>query len=337
MATTIHQVAREAQVSMSTVSRAFGAPDLVNAETRRRVLEAAERLRYHPNRAARGLITGKTGNIGVIVPDLENAFFHGVLKGAQARSREADYWVFLADSDEDPRAEHELIMQMSKQVDGIVLCSSRMTTALLEQAAAETSLVFLNRKVPGSPSVLLDSVGGGRQVVDHLAELGHRRFAYLGGPRNSWSNRERRRGLRLGAKKRGLEIVEFGPYPPHFDSGAAGVDAALEHDISAIVAYNDLMALGVLSRLAERRISVPGRCSVVGFDDVPMATMTTPPLTTVAVPKERSGRVAVDMLLGLLETGDEPTDRVELPTQLVVRSSTGPPAKARSGRTSRTA
>lgn len=337
MATTIHQVAREAQVSMSTVSRAFGAPDLVNAETRRRVLEAAARLRYHPNRAARGLITGKTGNIGVIVPDLENAFFHGVLKGAQARSREADYWVFLADSDEDPRAEHELIMQMSKQVDGIVLCSSRMTTALLEQAAAETSLVFLNRKVPGSPSVLLDSAGGGRQVVDHLAELGHTRFAYLDGPRNSWSNRERRRGLRLAAKKRGLEIVEFGPYPPHFESGSAGVDAALEHDLSAVVAYNDLMALGALSRLAERRVPVPGRCSVVGFDDVPMATMTTPPLTTVAVPKERSGRAAVDMLLGLLEAGDEPTDRVELPTQLVVRSSTGPPHRARSRRASRTA
>ncbi|HEX6444481.1 MAG TPA: LacI family DNA-binding transcriptional regulator [Streptosporangiales bacterium] len=325
MAVTIHEVAKAARVSVSTVSRAFGSPDVVNAETRRRVLAAAERLRYRPNRAARGLITGRTGNIGVIVPDLENPFFHGVLKGVQSRSREADQWVFLADSGEDPYAEHELVMQLSKQVDGILLCSSRMRTAQLEQAAAERPLVFLNRKVPGSPSVLMDSAGGGRQIVGHLAELGHRRFAYLGGPRTSWSNRERRRGLRTAAARKGLEIVELGPYAPRFEAGGAAADAALEQGVTVIVAYNDLMALGVLARLAERGVAVPGECSVVGFDDVPISTMTTPTLTTVALPKAEAGRAAVDALLGLLEDPDGRPGREDLATRLVVRASTGAP------------
>lgn len=336
MAVTIHEVAKAARVSVSTVSRAFGSPDVVNAETRRRVLAAAERLRYRPNRAARGLITGKTGNIGVIVPDLENPFFHGVLKGVQSRSREADQWVFLADSGEDPAIEHELVMQLSKQVDGILLCSSRMRTAQLEQAAAERPLVFLNRKVPGSPSVLMDSAGGGRQIVDHLAELGHSGFAYLGGPRTSWSNRERRRGLRTAAAREGLEMVELGPYAPRFEAGGEAADTALERGVTAIVAYNDLMALGVLARFAERGVRVPDDCSVSGFDDVPMSTMTTPSLTTVALPKAEAGRAAVDALLGLLDDGDGSARRSDLATRLVVRASTGaPPRTNRRARTPR--
>lgn len=328
VAVTIHRVAREAGVSVSTVSRAFGAPEVVNEETRRRVLAVAAKLHYQPNRAARGLITGRTGNIGVIVPDLENPFFHCVLKGVQSRAWEADNWVFLADSREDPQVEYELITKMSKQVDGIVVCSSRMTTAQLEQVAADATLVFLNRKVHGSPSVFLDSARDSRQVIDHLAHLGHRRLAYLSGPTSSWSNRERRRGLRYAAKKHGLEIVELGPYAPHFESGRQGTDVALGHDVTAIVAFNDLMALGVLARLAECQIPVPTGCSVVGFDDIPMASMTSPPLTTLAVPKEEAGRAAGEMLLGLLADAGDKISEVGLSASLAVRASTAPPKPA---------
>lgn len=307
------------------MSRAFGMPDVVKEETRRRVLTAAAKLGYHPNRAARGLITGRTGNIGVIVPDMENPFFHSVLKGVQARARETDNWVFLADSGEDAQVEYELIMKMSKQVDGIVLCSSRMTSQQLEHALAETTLVFLNRRTPGSSSVFFDSAGGGRQVVNHLAQLGHRRLAYLGGPTNSWSNRERRRGLRYAAKRRGVEIVELGPYTPRFESGRQGADVALGHEVTAIVTYNDLMALGVLARLAERRISVPAGYSVVGFDDIPMAAMASPALTTLAMPKEEAGRAIVDMLFGLLANTSGTNSQVGLGTSLTPRASTAPP------------
>src|SRR5512138_792177 len=127
MAVTIKDVARAAGVSPSTVSRALSAPELVQPDTRRRVQQAATELGYHPNRAARGLITGRTGNLGLIVPDLTNPFFPGVVKGVQTRAREFDYAVFLADTDEDPTAEADVVRNLSKQVDGIILCSPRMS------------------------------------------------------------------------------------------------------------------------------------------------------------------------------------------------------------------
>lgn len=326
MAVTIQDVAREAGVSVSTVSRAFTAPEMVREETRHYVLQTAERLGYRPNRAARGLITGRTGNIGVIVPDLSNPFFPTVVKGVQARAREADYAVFLADSDENPTEEVTLVEAMAKQVDGVILCSSRMSAAQLERVAGTTSLVFINRQEAGLPAVLMDVTGGMGQAVDHLAALGHRRIAYLNGPRASWSNRERRRGLRRAARQ-GIETVELGPFAPRFDGGPHAADLALAERVTAIIAYNDLMALGVMSRLADRGVSVPEEMSVVGFDDILMAGMATPPLTTVSMQNERAGRAAVDLIVSLLTvTGADTGDlRRELECQLIVRASTAPP------------
>jgi len=126
----------------------------------------------------------------VIVPDLGNPFFPAVLRGVQLRARQADHAVFLADSDEDPRLEADLIQAMVKQVDGVVVCSSRMELAELRQVAGQTALVLLNRRIQDVPAVLMDSSDGMRQVVEHLAALGHRRCAFLAGPRNSWSNRD---------------------------------------------------------------------------------------------------------------------------------------------------
>jgi DNA-binding LacI/PurR family transcriptional regulator len=169
----------------------------------------------------------------------------------------------------------------------------------------------------------MDSAGGMRQVVEHLVALGHRRCAYLAGPRNSWSNRERRRGLRT-APRRGLEVVELGPFAPRFEAGMHAADLALAEGVTAILAYNDLMAFGVLTRLNDRQVDVPGEVSVVGFDDIAMAAMCTPPLTTVAMPTEQAGRTAVDLLITLLGSppGSDGDGRRALPTQLIVRGST---------------
>lgn len=327
MNATIHDVAKAAKVSPSTVSRAFTMPDLLRADTRERVLAAAQRLGYQPNRAARGLITGRTGNVGVIVPDLSNPFFPAVLKGAQARARESDYAVFLADAEEDPMLEEELIRAMAKQVDGVVLCSSRASSALLRDIAQDVTLVLMNRRIGDLPAVNMDSAGGARQVVDHLAALGHRRIAYLNGPAFSWSNRARRRGLKAGGTANGVEIVELGPLPPTFEGGLMAADLTLAADVSAVLAYNDLVALGVLSRLADRSVEVPAQLSVVGFDDIPMAQMSGPRLTTVSMPCERAGRLAIDVLAGRI--GDSLREQNEthraLPTSLIVRGSTAPP------------
>jgi DNA-binding LacI/PurR family transcriptional regulator len=328
MPVTIKDVAARVGVSVSTVSRAFTMPDLVQAGTRARVLEVARELGYQPNRAARGLVTSKTGNIGLVVPDMANPFFSAVLKGAEIRAREADYLVFLANTEENPRTEEDLIRAMAKQVDGLVLCSSRMTDAQVEQVLPNAPTVLLNRRVPGSPAVLMDSGDGVRQAVEHLAALGHRRIAYLAGPRNSWSNRDRRRGLRAATRALRVQAVELGPFGPLFESGLQAADLALAADVTAVLAFNDLMALGVLNRLAQRGVSVPTELSVVGFDNIAMSAMTTPPLTTVEMPTQLAGRVAVDLLLDRLAHPDDEADgRFErvLGTQLIVRSSTMPP------------
>lgn len=321
VASTIRDVALEAEVSVSTVSRAFTMPDLVNPETLERVRSAAGKLGYRPNRAARALITGRTGNLGLVVPDLTNPFFPAVVKGAQTRARELDHCVFLADADEDPRAEHELIVHLSKQVDGFVLCASRMSPEQVRSLSATARFVFMNRLVPGSPSVMTGP-GGAYQAIAHLAALRHERIGYLNGPSTSWSNRGRRKALRGAAVKSHVELVEFGPFTPSFEAGIQGADLALASGVTAIVAYNDLMALGTLTRLSDRKVSVPQEISVVGFDDIAMAAMATPSLTTVALPKGESGRAAVDLLLALLNDEEPPVLR--LPTELIVRGSTGP-------------
>jgi DNA-binding LacI/PurR family transcriptional regulator len=323
--TSIRDVARLANVSPATVSRAFAEPGLVRQETLQRVLAVAEELRYRPSRAARSLTTGKTGNIGVIVPDLGNPFFSAILKGGQARAREADHAVFLADAEENPRLEMELVRAMARQVDGVVICSSRLSEAQLQQLRKDTTLVLLNRRVRGVSAVLLDSAGGMRQALEHLEALGHRRIGYLGGPAQSWSDRERRRGLRARARGRSLEVIEFGPFAPQFEAGQHAADLAVAAEVTAVVAFNDLMALGVLSRLADRGIGVPHEISVVGFDNILMAGMATPQLTTVALPLEQAGRVAIELLLEQLAQPGSGTQEQGLPAQLIVRASTAPP------------
>jgi DNA-binding LacI/PurR family transcriptional regulator len=324
-ATSIRDVARRANVSSATVSRAFAEPRLVRQETLTRVLAVAEELRYRPSRAARSLTTGKTGNIGVIVSDLGNPFFSAILKGGQARAREADHAVFLADAEENPRLEIELVRAMARQVDGVVICSSRLSEAQLQQLRKDTTLVLVNRRVSGVSAVLLDGAGGMRQAIEHLEALGHKRIGFLGGPAESWSNRERRRGLRAVARGRSLEVIEFGPFAPQFEAGQHAADLAVAAEVTAVVAFNDLMALGVLSRLADRGIGVPHEISVVGFDNILMAGMATPQLTTVALPLEQAGRVAIELLLEQLAQPGLGTHEESLPAQLIVRASTAPP------------
>jgi DNA-binding LacI/PurR family transcriptional regulator len=322
----IRIVAQRANVSASTVSRAFSEPGLLRHETLRRVHAVAEELRYRPNRAARGLTTGRTGNIGVVVPDLGNPFFPAILKGLQARAQDSDQAVFLADSDENPRLELELVEAMIKQVDGVILCSSRLSELQLEQLRHETTLVLVNRRINDTSAVLLDSAGGMRQALEHLVALGHRKIGYLSGPAQSWSNAERRRGLRMEGLSPRPEIVELGLFAPRFEAGQVAADLVVAARLTAVVAFNDLMALGVLSRLADRGINVPGDISVVGFDDIPMAAMSTPKLTTVALPLELAGRAAIELMLEQL-AGSDPLGTHEqlIDAQLLVRGSTAPP------------
>lgn len=324
MALTVRDVAAAAGVSASTVSRALAMPELVRPATRERVRRTADRLGYTPNRAARGLITGRTGNIGVVVPDLSNPFFPDLVKGVQARARDGDYAVFLADCDEDPVAELRLVRALAKQVDGLVLCSTRMRESDVESLARDTVIVLLNRRVRRTPAVTFDNADGMRQAVAHLDALGHRHVAWVAGPRTSWSSRERDRALHAAAAASNMEVTPVGHFPPYFQGGVAAADLAAASGATAVVTFNDLMALGLLTRLTARGIAVPDRMSIIGTDDIAMSSMSQPPLTTVGLAKEAAGRSAVDLLLSLLDRPDGTgTARRELPTQLVVRGSTG--------------
>jgi LacI family transcriptional regulator len=321
---TIREVAREAGVSASTVSRSLSAPEMVNPETRERVRRVAQRLGYAPNRAARGLITGRTGNLGLIVPDLANPFFPTLVKGVQAKAREADYAVFIADTDEDATAEAGLIRALAKQVDGLILCSPRAREEEIRALSDDGVLVMVNRRFGNLPSVIFDNADGMRQAVAHLQALGHRRVAWVGGPRTSWSTRDRVRGLRAATTAAGMELLAVGHFPPQFEGGVAAADLVIASGVTSVIAYNDLMALGLLGRLRDRGVDVPGDINVIGIDDIHMSGMSSPALTTISLAKEQAGRAAVDLLLSLLEQPEDVRNvRRELPTQLLVRASTG--------------
>ena len=323
MPATIRDVARESGVHISTVSRTFSAPHLVNAETRSRVLACAENLGYRPNRAARALITGRTYNIGLIIADIANPFFPPLIKAAESQARQRDHHVFVADTNEDAAVEEELVRALAKQVDGVLLCSPRMSDSLIEQLSRDVPLVVVNRQIAGLPAVVMDVAQGARLAVEHLTGLGHRAIALVAGPRGSWTSREIRRSAATAAKAAGADLTVIGPNVPTEGGGTAVAEQVLRAGTTAVLAYNDLMAIGLIQELHNRGVRVPGDISVVGIDDITLSRLIRPKLTTVATPTAAAGRAAVDMLL---QHGDDrrTTAHVNLQTELVVRDSTGP-------------
>lgn len=325
MAATIRDVARLAGVAQSSVSRTLAAPGQVRPETRERVERAVAQLGYHPNRIARGLSTGRTGTIGFVLPDIANPYFPGIVKAAQRRSRELGLSVLLADSDEDPATEIDLIRTLTKQVDGFVLCAPRASDDELRAVCDDIPVVLLNRRVGQLPSIIFDNADGIRQALAHLAALGHRRVAYVAGPRTSWVNRERLRAVRSISASMGLQAVEAGNVSPDFEGGVAGADVVLAASVTSVIAYNDMMALGLISRFVARGLTVPDDISVIGFDDIPTAALVTPALTTVSQPKDQCGRAGIDLLVDRLNDRERSGgSRASLPTRLIVRASTGP-------------
>ncbi|MFC4629179.1 LacI family DNA-binding transcriptional regulator [Promicromonospora alba] len=327
---TVHDVARAAGVSISTVSRALSNPERVAAETLERVTRVAAELGYRPNQAASGLRMGRTHAVGLLVPDLENPYFATVTKAVQARARAEGYEVFVADSDEDPDVEAELIGALAARTDGLVVASPRTGDAELRAALAGVTAVLANRELAGTsgavspeaPCVSVDDADGVAQVLGHLYALGHRKVGVAAGPSSSWSGGRRVAGLKAAAEQRDVELVELGTFQPYFAGGTQAADYALASGVTAVVAFNDLMALGILDRLRHRGVDVPGEMSVVGFDDVQLATLVSPALTTVHAPLARLGRRAVDLLLARLRGGTSASS--ELPVELTIRGSTGP-------------
>ena len=308
----------------STVSRAFSKPERVNHRTRQHVLAVATKMGYAPNPAARALESGRTNTFALLVPDISNPFFAGVIKGAERAAAAAGRTLILADAEENPATEEQLVRRLGPAVDGFVLSASRLTDEKLHRAAGLNPLVLVNRASPGLACVVSDYDSGTRQIVDHLASLGHESFVFLGGPPESWSGARRWAGLQVAAEETGLRATRYGPYSPTLAGGPAAADAALAGEATAVVCHNDVLAIGVLRRLAERGASTPGDVSVIGFDNIFGSDFCSPSLTTLAERTADAGARAVEALVHMVAQGFNEPPAWVLPTQLVVRASSGP-------------
>lgn len=323
---TIHDVAALSGVAASTVSRALSTPGRVNFRTRERIEAAAAELKYVPNAQAKALSSGRTKAVAVLVADITNPFFFDIIRGTQLQLKAAGYTQLLVDTEESDEVEVNTVEQLRQTADGIILASSRLSDTALTKVSATMPTVTINRDAPGVPSVMLDTPTATNQALDHLISLGHTNIAYLSGPDTSTSSRLRWAGLSAAGQERSVTVARLGPFAPRTYSGAAAADALVHSGATAGIAFNDLIAIGMLQRLRERGVRVPEDMSIVGCDDIFGADFCSPPLTTVTAPVERAGRDAVTMLLGQLNPcfGTAPRSHTVLPTHLTIRGSTGP-------------
>ena len=321
---TILDVAARAGVHPATVSRALSRPEKVAPATRERVEAAVAKLGFVPNRAAQVMKTGRTGNIAVIVPDITNPHFALMVRAVERAARSGDLQVLLADTSEHPREELRAARTFLHDVDGFVVLSPRRLHRELDALGSKPA-VFVNRPVPNYGSVLMRSAPAVQEALLHLASLGHRTLAFLGGPSGSWAAGERRAAVRKTSESSGLDVAMVDAPAPTFEAATEAAEALRRSGATAVIAFNDQMALGVIAGLARLGLVVPDDMSVIGIDDVPLAAMVAPSLTTIGLPAEEAGAVAVS----LLREGD--TSTIELLGKLVPRESTGRVTRRASG------
>ncbi|WP_256971497.1 LacI family DNA-binding transcriptional regulator [Microbacterium esteraromaticum] len=318
---TIGDIADLAGVSRSTVSRVFSRPELLNPATVARVRQVAERLGYVVNHAARALSTGRFGNIAVVVPDIANPFFPPLVRRVQARADREGYAVFLGDSDEVADREADLTQRLSAQVEGFVLASPRLDEDRIRELDIQRPIVLVNRDVEGLGRVLIDPSGGMDEAIAHLDRLGHQRVVYLSGPAESWSDQQRRQALATAAHSAGMDVIILELGRPSSEAGRDAVSGILSSGATAVIAFDDVVAQGVMSGLSLRGIDVPARMSVIGCDDT-LASGTHPALTTISAASAAAGDAAAELLLAILRSGERESTRIVIPTHLVLRATT---------------
>lgn len=322
-APTIYDIARLAGVSPSTVSRALNKPGRLNAETEHRIRQAANDLEYKLNPIARALHTGRTQTIGLVLSDITNPVYFDLVRGVERAMASREYTLVLAESQESAQLERETVSRIGRSVDGLILVASRLTDEDIVDLTADKPLVLVNREVHGVPSLVPDVVQGIRQALDHLQSLGHRSVAFLAGPAASWMSSHRWHVLFDEAVSRNMHVMDIGPNLPTLEGGAASLRRVRASGVTAVVAFNDLIAIGLLMEAQKEGLVIPDEISVIGFDDIFGTTFTTPAVTTIRSPL---GDLGEDAALGLLTSIDrsEADTRRPLRTHLIERHSTGP-------------
>jgi LacI family transcriptional regulator len=338
MAVTIKDVARAANVSVASVSRALNGNSNVTDETRLRVTEAARALRYIPHSGARSLSTSRTQTIGVVLPDLYGEFFSELIRGIDMAARRRGLHLLVSSSHGDASEAANALRTMSGRVDGLIIMSPHVDAGFLaENLPAALPIVLLNTRAIGHQcsSLEVDNYGGAAAMVQHLVEIGHRRILMIAGPENNFESAERLRGYRdtLARLLPGGDAPELpvlhGEFTEESGYRAGHQVRALKRLPDAVFAANDMMAIGCLFALTEAGLQVPRDLALVGFDDIPTARYITPPLTTVRVRMTDMGGRALDCLAFEIDHPEGTKNSVQvLQTELVVRASCGSPKVA---------
>ncbi|SDS61540.1 transcriptional regulator, LacI family [Friedmanniella luteola] len=323
---TIADVAARAGVSLSTVSRVLNGNARVDEALAAKVRAAADALDYTASPLARSLVLGRTNTVAVVVPDLENPTFHGVLRGLSRAAARDGYHVLVADSVESVEEERILAVETRRRCDGIVLCAPRMPEDDLERLLTQLQpVVLVNREArsTGTPAVTADYRSGLTELLHLLRAEGHRTLLYLAGAPQSSSNLQRLAALRAFSAEHPDVAVRVEPCGVNFAEGHDAADGVLASGATGVLAFNDLVAMGLMSALGERGVRVPDDVSVTGFDDIPFARYLTPPLTTASVPVTELGEQAWHRMAELLGSR-APGHTILFRPRLEVRGSTGP-------------
>lgn len=351
MGSTIGDVAREAGVSIATVSRVINKTDNVRSETALKVTRAAAKLRFYPDRGARALVSKRTRSVGLLVPTLLNEYWASFCESVQGALLRHDYSLFLGtlDGASSDYLERMLRSVVERRMDGLIIGAQRpngpshvgrdavikgqdeyverRVRSILEHV--RLPVVSFNQTLEGFSSVMGDHEMGGEAAARLLLSLGHRDFAFIGGDPDHFGEHDpRERGFRRVLAQQGIHLdprlVRYVPFGIESGYAAAGelLDEGLK--LTALFCWNDQLSAGALNCLVDRGVSVPGAVSVVGFDDIGLARVTRPALTTIRQPLKAMGEITVRLLLDAMESEGPATPmKVMLPTELVVRGSTG--------------
>jgi len=334
----IFDVARRAQVAIGTVSRVINGDRHVATETRKRVLAAVRALDYRPNPAARSLRTKRTHLIALTLPELANPFYASIVEGVQKELEAADYHLILCGPPTSPAPEPRYLeLLAARHVDGLIVssrrlsCDDKVSRELARLGQEGHPIVWLGGPPKASPlafdCVYCDTTQGIRQAMLHLLSLGHRRVAYFGPPKGVVENRLQTCREVLAAHKVNASVSQVFRDEPTLESGFKMAELLLKAASrpTAVLAVNDVVAIGAMMAFQEHGIAVPDEISVIGIDDLPLASLVRPTLTTVSQPKDELGKLGARRLLDRLGGRIQKFEILTLPTQLIVRSSTSSP------------
>jgi len=318
----IYDVAKAAGVAPSTVSRAFSRPGRVNSRTAERIFAAARGMGYRSG-VLHGLVGQCTRSLAVVATDITNPSYSEIIRGAHQAAGESGYTILLSHTRGNAQFERAWTERELNAVEGVLLTGSSMSHNAIRMLAKQKPLVLLNRRVPEVPAVITDNARGMRRAVEHLADLGHQTVTYVAGPEASWADGMRWVALMEACHELELRLHRVGPCNvPTVHAGFDSTVEVLAQRPTAVIAYNDVMAIGVIKGMRRAGVRVPDDVSVIGFDNVALAEIVDPELTAVAAPLRTMGIIGINHLITMIGGATPSRDPIVLPVKLVVRGST---------------